>query len=65
MQDRLSIRLAERQIKAVQTALTSKIMVITGGPGTGKTTIINAILKIPDAARSQKAPLPPAVRPSA
>ncbi|MGE0083505.1 MAG: ATP-dependent RecD-like DNA helicase [Desulfococcaceae bacterium] len=53
VQDRLSIRLAERQIMAVRTALTSKIMVITGGPGTGKTTIINAILKILDAAQSR------------
>jgi len=53
VQDRLAIRLAERQIMAVRTALTSKIMVITGGPGTGKTTIINAILKILDAAQSR------------
>ena len=27
-------------------ALTSKVMVITGGPGVGKTTIVNAILRI-------------------
>jgi exodeoxyribonuclease V alpha subunit len=31
---------------AVQTALTSKISVITGGPGVGKTTIVNSIVKI-------------------
>ena len=30
----------------MESALKDKVMVITGGPGTGKTTIINAILKI-------------------
>ncbi|BCS98078.1 ATP-dependent RecD-like DNA helicase [Desulfoluna limicola] len=46
MEKRLSITLAPMQREAVQRALTSKAMVITGGPGTGKTTIIKAILKI-------------------
>jgi exodeoxyribonuclease V alpha subunit len=46
VQKRLSITLAERQVEAVRGALTHKVLVITGGPGTGKTTIINAILKI-------------------
>ncbi|WP_300674241.1 ATP-dependent RecD-like DNA helicase [Desulfoluna sp.] len=46
MEKRLSITLAPRQRDAVQGALTYKTMVITGGPGTGKTTIIKAILKI-------------------
>jgi exodeoxyribonuclease V alpha subunit len=46
VQERLDIRLAENQAKALRCALENKIMVITGGPGTGKTTIINAILKI-------------------
>src|SRR6202020_2644840 len=31
---------------AVGTALASKVLVVTGGPGVGKTTIVNAILRI-------------------
>ncbi len=46
VQTQLAITLAGRQIQAVNSALEDKVMVITGGPGTGKTTIINAILKI-------------------
>ncbi len=46
VQRQLSINLAEKQIDAVKCAVENKFMVITGGPGTGKTTIINAILKI-------------------
>ncbi len=42
----LSINLAEKQIEAVKSALINKAMVITGGPGTGKTTIINSIINI-------------------
>lgn len=46
VQEKLSIKLAERQIEAMKRAAQSKVMVITGGPGTGKTTIINSIIKI-------------------
>lgn len=42
----LGIVLAEEQLRAVHTATKSKMMVLTGGPGTGKTTIIKAILKV-------------------
>ncbi len=38
--------LASQQKKAVNDALVSGVLVITGGPGTGKTTIINTILKL-------------------
>ena len=38
--------LAPSQRSALQQALSSRILVITGGPGVGKTTLVNAILKI-------------------
>ncbi|EAT59085.1 SF1B family DNA helicase RecD2 [Chlorobium ferrooxidans] len=40
------IELSDSQRSAVALALTSKLIVITGGPGVGKTTIINTILSI-------------------
>jgi exodeoxyribonuclease V alpha subunit len=46
VQGKLSITLAKNQISAIRSCLKEKVSVITGGPGTGKTTIINAILKI-------------------
>jgi len=46
VQKHLVISLAKNQLKAIKCCLENKVMVITGGPGTGKTTIINAILKI-------------------
>ena len=38
--------LAESQKEAVRVALGSKVLVITGGPGVGKTTLVNSILRI-------------------
>jgi exodeoxyribonuclease V alpha subunit len=46
IQNELKITLAENQKKAVREAIDKKIMVVTGGPGTGKTTIINSIIRI-------------------
>jgi len=46
VQRHLPITLAEKQLEAIKCAVENKVMIITGGPGTGKTTIINAILKI-------------------
>ncbi len=46
VQEQLEFSLAENQKKAISSAVESKLMVITGGPGTGKTTIIQAVLKI-------------------
>ncbi|WP_290918977.1 ATP-dependent RecD-like DNA helicase [Halodesulfovibrio sp.] len=41
----LGISLAEEQLEAVHTAVRTKMMVLTGGPGTGKTTITKAIVQ--------------------
>lgn len=41
-----SVKLAAEQRNAVITALKSSCMVLTGGPGTGKTTAINVIIEI-------------------
>ncbi len=46
VQSRLKLRLARSQRDAVAMALTSKVLVITGGPGTGKTTIVRAITQL-------------------
>src|SRR5579864_5032497 len=43
---RTGLTLAESQKAAVGMALGSKVLVITGGPGVGKTTIVNSILRI-------------------
>ena len=42
------VNLVPRQLAAVREAVVSKVMVITGGPGTGKTTIIRTILNVFD-----------------
>ena len=42
----IGLTLAPSQGAAVRLALASKVLVVTGGPGVGKTTIVNAILRI-------------------
>ncbi len=42
----LDLQLAPQQTVAIQQALVSKILILTGGPGTGKTTLTKAILTI-------------------
>ena len=53
VQQKTSVELAVAQQHAIKTALTSKISVITGGPGVGKTTIVNSIVKILQAKNSK------------
>ncbi|MBA2728873.1 MAG: ATP-dependent RecD-like DNA helicase [Parachlamydiaceae bacterium] len=46
VQEHLNIALAAQQQQAVAMAISGKVEIITGGPGTGKSTITNAILTI-------------------
>ena len=46
VEQRTGLALAPSQVGAVRLALASKVLVLTGGPGVGKTTIVNAILRI-------------------
>lgn len=41
-----AVTLDEDQVRAIEQALREKLMVITGGPGTGKTTLLTALLTI-------------------
>lgn len=40
------IKLAQNQVMAVKEAIEKGVVIITGGPGTGKTTTINTIIKV-------------------
>ncbi len=42
----LPIDLAEEQVEAARASLSGKVLVVTGGPGTGKTTVIDAIIRL-------------------
>ncbi len=46
VEEKLCIQLADSQKAALGLALESKCLVITGGPGVGKTTLVNSILTI-------------------
>ena len=46
VEKRSGLQLADSQRAAIRFALMAKALVITGGPGVGKTTIVNSILKI-------------------
>lgn len=45
-QKNLGIKLADAQVEAVMMALKNSVSIITGGPGTGKTTIIRVFLEV-------------------
>jgi len=45
VEEEFNITLAESQKLAIDKALDNRLMVITGGPGTGKTTLVNSLLK--------------------
>jgi exodeoxyribonuclease V alpha subunit len=46
IEQKTGLSLALSQVAAVRLALLSKVLVITGGPGVGKTTIVKTILRI-------------------
>jgi exodeoxyribonuclease V alpha subunit len=50
VQRRLAVMLSKEQWVGLQTALSRKVSIITGGPGTGKTTLVKAILAVFEAA---------------
>ena len=46
LKEKKSIDLAPSQAEALRRALCSRVLVITGGPGVGKTTLVNSILTL-------------------
>ncbi len=46
VQKKLAILLSKEQWSALRTTLCSKVSILTGGPGTGKTTLVKAILAV-------------------
>jgi exodeoxyribonuclease V alpha subunit len=46
VEKKMGLELAPTQCDAIRRAATQKVLVVTGGPGTGKTTIVRGILEI-------------------
>ncbi|MHC5252524.1 SF1B family DNA helicase RecD2 [Listeria kieliensis] len=46
LEERIGVSYGDSQKEALQTALTSPMLVLTGGPGTGKTTVIKGIVEL-------------------
>src|SRR5262249_51262352 len=46
VEKKMRLELADTQRDAIRQAATQKVLVVTGGPGTGKTTIVRGILEI-------------------
>jgi exodeoxyribonuclease V alpha subunit len=45
-ESKMGIGFADSQKSAIRAAVTNKLMIVTGGPGTGKTTIVRAIIEM-------------------
>ncbi len=46
LEERLNVQYAPTQREAIQTALMQPMLILTGGPGTGKTTVIKGIVEL-------------------
>lgn len=46
IEEREGIKYAEKQKEAVKAAMEQGVLILTGGPGTGKTTALNAVIRI-------------------
>ncbi|MGG1677526.1 ATP-dependent RecD-like DNA helicase [Neobacillus sp. NRS-1170] len=46
LEERIGVQYAPTQKEAIQTALMSPMLILTGGPGTGKTTVIKGIVEL-------------------
>jgi len=55
VEEKLGVPLAAQQREAVAAAFEHKLLVITGGPGTGKTTIIRALCEVADSQKMRVA----------
>lgn len=45
-EERLGVNYAETQIDAIEKSLNSSVMILTGGPGTGKTTVVRGLVEV-------------------
>lgn len=46
IEERLGVQYAPTQINAIETALNASVTLLTGGPGTGKTTVVRGIVEL-------------------
>ncbi|CAM5195461.1 ATP-dependent RecD-like DNA helicase OS=Ureibacillus acetophenoni OX=614649 GN=recD2 PE=3 SV=1 [Ureibacillus acetophenoni] len=46
VEERFDVTYAETQANAIECALNSSVMILTGGPGTGKTTVIRGLVEV-------------------
>ena len=51
LEEKSALKLSPTQTEAVRTALTHRVTVLTGGPGTGKTTTVQTIIRLLEARR--------------